>query len=438
MKLRRPHDEPSACGRLSRPRSAGAAFGVTVVLALGAAAGCSSQADPESDGSTPPSSTAAEPTATDSTATPRSTPGPTATPTPTPDEPRTVSLLVSGDVLLHSGTWETARADAARRGKRGLDFRPMLSSVAPVVRAADVAICHLETPLASPRGPFASYPVFSAPPQVVPALLDTGYDACTTASNHSLDQGPDGLARTLRILDREGLEHDGSARSSREHHEPLLLDVDGVRLAVLSYTYGTNGIPLPPGQPWAVPLIDPEEIVADAAAARRDGADVVAVALHFGTEYVTAPDPYQVGVVKKITRSDDIDVVYGHHAHTVQPVDRVHGTWVAYGLGNFVAQQETSRPYTYRGVSVRFDLTQRPDDRFEVTDIAYLPTLITPYDSADPRMRVLDVPAKLGDRSTPPQLRQSLSATLAAVRSDVLSLGADDRDPDVAVRLLRR
>jgi poly-gamma-glutamate synthesis protein (capsule biosynthesis protein) len=314
----------------------------------------------------------------------------------------------------------------------------MLAPVAPVVRAADVAICHLETPLASRRGPFASYPVFSVPPQVVPALLATGYDACTTASNHSLDQGPDGLARTLRILDREGLEHDGNARSRQERREPLLLDVGGAQLAVLSYTYGTNGIPLPAGQPWAVPLIDPERIVADAATARRDGADVVAVSLHFGTEYVTAPDAYQEVVVKKITRSADIDVVYGHHAHTVQPVDRVHGTWVAYGLGNFIAQQETARPSTYRGVSVRFELTQRPCGRFEVTDIAFLPTMITPYDPADPRMRVLDVPAALGDDSTPRQQREALRATLAAVRSDVLSLDADDRDHDVKVHLLRR
>ncbi len=341
-------------------------------------------------------------------------------------------------MLLHSGTWETAHADAVRRGKPGFDFRPMLASVAPVVRSADVAICHLETPLAPKRGPFASYPAFSVPPHVVPALLDAGYDACTTASNHSLDQGTDGLARTLRILDREGLEHDGSARSRHEQREPLVLDVRGVRVAVLSYTYGTNGIPLPASQPWAVPLIDPIEIVADAAAARRDGADVVAVALHFGTEYVTAPDPYQVRIVKQITRSPDIDVVYGHHAHTVQPLDRVHGTWVAYGLGNFVAQQETLQVDTYRGVSVRFELTQRPGERFEVSEIAYLPTMITPYDPADPRMRVLDVPAELGDASTPRQLRKALSATLAAVRSAVLSLGADDRDPDVAVQLLRR
>jgi poly-gamma-glutamate synthesis protein (capsule biosynthesis protein) len=218
----------------------------------------------------------------------------------------------------------------------------------------------------------------------------------------------------------------------------LLLDADGVRVAVLSYTYGTNGISIPAGKPWSVPLIDPDRIVRDAAAARRAGADVVAVALHFGTEYVTAPDAYQVEVVDDITRSPAIDLVYGHHAHTVQPVDRVHGTWVAYGLGNLIAEQESFRPYTYRGVSLRFELTRGPGGRFEVSDIAYLPTMITRYDPANPRMRVLDVPAALADRSTPPALRADLRATLADVRADVLSSDADERDPDVRVHLLGR
>ena len=127
------------------------------------------------------------------------------------------------------------------------------------------------------------------------------------------------------------------------------MGVAGVRVALLSYTYGTNGIPLPSDMPWSVPLIDPDQIKADAAKAKRQGAEVVIVALHFGTEYSTAPDSYQTDVVDQITRSPDIDLVYGHHAHVPEPFDKVHGTWVAYGLGNFIAQQETSIPDTYRG-----------------------------------------------------------------------------------------
>ncbi len=342
-----------------------------------------------------------------------------------------VSLLVSGDVLLHSGTWATAAVDAPQHGKRGLDFRPMLADVAPVVSAADLAVCHLETPLAPPGGPYSSYPIFSVPPQVVPALRRTGYDACTTASNHSIDQGFDGVRRTLRALDRAGVPHDGTARTAQAQRRPLILGANGVRVAVLSYTYGTNGIPLPEGKPWSVSLIDPERITREAAAARRAGADVVAVALHFGAEYVTAPDACQTDVVDRITRSPAIDLVYGYHAHVVQPIDRVHGTWVVYGLGNFIAEQESSRPYTYRGVSVRVQFEEHRGGGYAGRDVAYLPTMITRFEPTDPRMRVLDVQAALADPTTSKALLPELRATLAGVRSSVESLGAD-------VHLLRR
>ncbi len=348
---------------------------------------------------------------------------------------------MSGDVLLHAKTWRTARADARRRGERGFDFGPMLAGVAPAVRAADLAVCHLETPLAPARGPFADYPAFSVPPQVVPGLRGAGFDACTTASNHSLDRGAAGLARTLGTLDAQGMRHDGTARSPREQQRPLLLDAGDATVAVLSYTFGTNGIALPAGEPWAVSLIDPGRIVREAAAARRGGADIVVVAVHAGTEYMTAPDDYQTAVVDAITRSPDIDIVYGHHAHVPQPIDLVHGTWVAYGLGNFVAGQQTAAPRTYRGVSVQFELTAQPSRQgggFAVSDIAYLPTMITGDDPSRPTTRVFDVPAALDDPQTPARLRADLRATLADVVADVLSRGAGSADPGVDVHLLRR
>ena len=375
--------------------------------------GSAAQTTPTTTGTTSTLTTATEPTTEPPADPPKAAP------------PNQVSLLVSGDVLLHSGTWATAEADAARRGQPGLDFRPMLADVAPVVRSADLALCHLETPLAPPDGPYSSYPLFSVPPQVVPALRHTGYDACTTASNHSIDQGFDGLSRTLRVLDRADVPHDGTATTARAQRRPLILPANGIRVAVLSYTYGTNGLPLPEGKPWSVSPIDPERITREAAAASRAGADVVAVALHFGTEYVTAPDAYQTDIVDQITRSPAIDLVYGHHAHVVQPIDRVHGTWVVYGLGNFIAEQESSRPYTYRGVSVRVQFEETRSGRYAVRDVAYLPTMITRFDPTDPQMRVLDVQAALADSNTSKALLPELRATIADVRSSVESLGAD-------------
>jgi hypothetical protein len=417
--------------RAGRITAAAVAAIVLVLAALAVLVADRTGADDTADApSTPdPTSASTEPDSTDpgtADGSPTGEAGATEEPEPTDDPaPRTFTVAMSGDVLLHSGTWDTAEADAARAGRTGLDFGPMFAGVRSAVSAADLAICHLETPLAAPQGPFASYPVFDAPPQVVPALLDTGYDVCSTASNHSVDQGGDGLVRTLRTLDRAGMPHFGTALSRRASQRPTILDVAGVRVGLLNYTYGTNGIPVPPDMPWSVPLIDPDRIRSDAAEAKRDGAEVVIVALHFGTEYSTAPDSYQVDVVDQITRSPNIDLVYGHHAHVPEPFDKVHGTWVAYGLGNFIAQQLTSMPDTYRGITSRFELTERPSGDFAVTDVAYLPTMITPYVAGDPRMRVLDAAGALHDPSTADSLRPDLRATVTAVTAAAELLGAD-------------
>jgi poly-gamma-glutamate capsule biosynthesis protein CapA/YwtB (metallophosphatase superfamily) len=342
--------------------------------------------------------------------------------TPEPEPPRRFSVVMSGDVLIHTGVWESAEADAAARGKDGMDFKPMFASMKPVYESADLAVCHLEVPLAEPDGPFLNYPIFSAPPQVINGLKKVGIDACTTASNHSLDTGFEGLERTLDTLDAKHVPHAGTAQTRKESKTPLILDVAGVKVALLSYTYGTNGIPIPSEAPWSVPLIDPKDIKRDARKARKDGAEVVIVALHHGTEYTTEPDSYQLDVVDKITKSKNIDLVYGHHAHVPQPIDVVNGTWVAYGLGNFVAQQDTAIPDTYRGVTVKFTLVEQPNGRFEVEKSQFVPTMITPY-SGSP-MRVLDIRSALRDPSTDPALEPSLREALSSIKQDVYSLGA--------------
>ncbi|MFN2497406.1 MAG: CapA family protein, partial [Pseudonocardiaceae bacterium] len=162
--------------------------------------------------------------------------------------PAPVSFMVvaSGDVLIHPALTEQAMADS---GTAVPDFGPLLSGVAPVVSAADLALCHLEVPLAEPAGPYAGYPSFNAAPQVVTALAETGYDSCSTASNHTLDQGRRGVLRTLDALDAAGLAHTGSARSALEAARPLIHDLGVARVAQISFTYGYNGLELPPDAP---------------------------------------------------------------------------------------------------------------------------------------------------------------------------------------------
>ena len=150
-----------------------------------------------------------------------------------PRAPRTATILGSGDVLIHPPLWMQAHRDAHGHG---YDFGPMYASIAPDVERADLATCEMETPLAKPSGPFIGWPAFNAPPQVLTALTGVGYRTCTTASNHSIDQGYSGVKRTLNELDAAGLQHTGSARTRREARRPLVVTLsNGVKIGQLAY-----------------------------------------------------------------------------------------------------------------------------------------------------------------------------------------------------------
>ena len=302
---------------------------------------------------------------------PQPEPGTTA-PDPAPAAPRRVSVTValSGDVLVHDTVWQSARR-SARRAQAGarFDFAPMLASLRPVISGADLAICHLETPVAPASGPYTSYPLFSVPREVVRGLADTGYDACSTASNHSVDRGFDGVVRTIAALDRAGLAHTGTSSSRSAAHDIVMLEVQGIRIGWLSYTYGTNGMPVDVDKPWSVNRIHPERILRDARRARAQGADAVLVALHWGDEYSHEPSGFQVSLARRLTRSPAITMLYGHHAHVTQPIRKVNGKWVVYGLGNLVADQETVAEGVDDGLVAVVTLSKTGDARARVTGI---------------------------------------------------------------------
>ncbi|MFB6562382.1 MULTISPECIES: CapA family protein [unclassified Streptomyces] len=252
---------------------------------------------------------------------------------------RGFTLVASGDVLPHTSVIQHAANDA---DGDGYDFRPMFSGVKAVVSAADLALCHMETIYGEEGGPFSGYPAFTSPPEVADGLKDSGYDGCSTASNHTLDDGGAGLRRTLDRFDKVGLGHAGSARTAAEAATVTTYTAGSAKVAHLAYTYDTNGYPLPEGQPWAVNLMKQDKIIADARAARKAGADVVLVSVHWGTEWETEPDGTQLSLGEALTASQtggrpDIDVLLGTHAHVPQPYEKVNGTWIVYGMGDQVA-----------------------------------------------------------------------------------------------------
>lgn len=261
---------------------------------------------------------------------------PTPAPTPHRRRPRTVRVTVgvSGDLLPHMPIVARARA----LGGGHYDFAPLFRELRPWVRRTDVAICHVETPL-TPAAP-SGYPVFNSPPALARGIRATGWEACDTASNHTLDQGESGVRATLEALDRAGVRHTGSFRSPRARRRPLMLRAHGVRIAYLAYTATTNGFALP--HPWSVNLARARTILRDARRARLAGARAVIVNVHWGTEYQHAPDELQRRLAARLTRSGAITAVVGQHAHVVQPIRRVHGRWVVFGEGNLLSNQTSA------------------------------------------------------------------------------------------------
>ncbi|MFJ5775601.1 CapA family protein [Streptomyces sp. NPDC093094] len=333
---------------------------------------------------------------------------------------RGFTLVASGDVLPHSSIIDRARYDA---GGTGYDFRPMLAGVQPVVSRADLALCHMETVYGA-DGDYSGYPAFKSPPEVARALAATGYDGCSTASNHSLDDGADGIRRTLDALDRAGVRHAGTARTEGEARTVTLLRAGGADVAHLSYTYDTNGYPLPDGQPWAVNLIDERRIVADARAARAAGAEVVVVSVHWGTEWQDEPDEQQLRLARALTASrtggrPDIDLILGTHAHVPQAYEKVNGTWVIYGMGDQIAGEMTNHeglpdPRGNQSTLGRFTFAPpaEPGGRWKVTRAEFVPQLFD-VDAG----RVVDLDAALARGADVRSVRDR-------IRDVVLSRGA--------------
>ncbi len=403
-----PHTRPHGLNPRGRSRVLMGVRARRLELVLLAALLTACQPTVPQGGTTP--ATSPTPTPAASSAVPSQRPKP-----PTPSAPAPVEIALTGDLLWHNTLIDSAREDGHGR----LDFRPGLAGIRGVISAADVAVCQNEVPIAPKGGPYRNYPQFSAPEQTLDAVRWAGYDACTTASNHSVDQGYAGLARTLRALDARHLAHTGTARTRTEANRPLLVATkNGGRVAVITGTYGTNGLPLPAGKPWAVADLDAARLLAHAKAGRKAGADIVLVAVHAGDEYVTTPTAQQRHLADVLTASPYVDAVYGHHVHVVQPITRVHGKIVAYGLGNLIAQHKTDVVRGYEGIvlTLRFE---RRGTRYVVTRATYRPTLITHYAPGRPaRVRLVndDLQAHRGSTSR-------LEAARARTRAAVSSLG---------------
>jgi poly-gamma-glutamate synthesis protein (capsule biosynthesis protein) len=292
----------------------------------------------------------------------------------------------------------------------------MFAEIQPLVSSVDLAICHLETPVVGPDKKPQTYPRYATPEEIVAGIASAGYDHCSTASNHSMDQGVEGVASTVNAFEAAGMTQSGMARNAGEA-EPKLLDVNGVRLTHLSYAYHLGWISLPDGESWWANEINTDRIIADARKAREMGAEIVIVSMHWGVEPASQPSPTQIEQANTLTASGLIDLIVGHHSHVVQPIQQVNGVWTVFGMGNSLSNMPTGNypPSTQDGVLVEVDFEVAPDGKVTVHRPSVYPTRVNKgYTFA-----IQDVLTELARPDLPPRQRAEFDTTLRRVSSMV-------------------
>ncbi|WP_374929741.1 CapA family protein [Kytococcus sedentarius] len=365
-------DAPSESGETSEPTESGETSEPTESGGSGDAAAPSASGEAEPSDESP--SESGEPSGSDGA----------------PSEAFTV--VTTGDMLTHFVLQE--RADALEPGP-GFAFGGMLAEVAPLIEAADLAICGQETPLSADNTDLTASAgtfEFNAPRELATAMAGAGYDACNTASNHTWDKGLQGVKQTRAVLQDNDITPIGPVPpGDGGPGHPVLLEAGDATLGVLTYSYNTLnsvGVTSHPDLPWMDPHLyrgrQASGIIEDARAAREAGADVVMVGMHWGAEYQQEPTPEMREIARDVLGSGAVDAIAGAHAHVVQPCETIDGRTVAYGMGNFLSEQGPNRypatpAATQDGVLLRWTFTpqQQGDETTWSQELEYQPTFVT-------------------------------------------------------------
>ena len=253
-------------------------------------------------------------------------------------------LLFVGDAMQHQAQFDKAKELGKAKGE--YDFSECFSLMAPELENVDYAVANLEVPLGG--GPnYSGYPCFSAPDSYAEALQNTGFDMLLTANNHCLDRKDKGARRTLDVLDSLKIDHVGTFRNTNERTQlvPFIKDINGFKVAILNYTYGTNGIKATEGTDVA--YIDKQRMKDEIDLAREKGAEIVIVAIHWGIEYVLLENNVQRDLANYLVDCG-VDMIIGGHPHVIQPMKVVHNdkenkdVLIVYSLGNFISNMRTA------------------------------------------------------------------------------------------------
>ncbi|XEC93335.1 CapA family protein [Paenibacillus tarimensis] len=291
-----------------------------------------------------------------------------------------IKLAAVGDILMIGPILSLAKLP----GRDKYDFAPIFENVSPYLRQADFVIGNLETPLAGRESRYTKknvrtgFSMFNCPDELAAALKNSGFHFLTTANNHCLDRGEEGLKRTLSVLDSHGLEHTGTFAVNPGVNNHFIKDINGIRLGIVSYTKTTNGIPLPVNKPWMVNLVntgDPANLLEHVRRLKRE-VDLVVVCIHFGTECRLSSNPSQRRLAKSLLHSG-AHIVLGCHPHVIQPMYTSNGKFVIYSLGNFVSTRLYHNPNTNCGLILQLTINTGPNNQIKISEAGFVPTWST-------------------------------------------------------------
>lgn len=254
-----------------------------------------------------------------------------------------VKMSVIGDIMCH----DTQYKDAYVSATDSYDFSYVFSDIQKYIQVADIAVGNLETTFAGKDRGYSNYPTFNTPEQLAYNLKTLGIDLLSTANNHSLDKSYKGIVSTLDFLDDAGIAHTGTYRTAEEQNQITIQNVNGITMAFLSFTYGTNGIPVPSGKEYCVNLIDEDLILSQINLAKEQNPDMICVFMHWGVEYQTKQNKEQEKLADLLFKNG-VDVILGGHPHVLQPMEKREITlddgttkdgFIVYSLGNFISAQ---------------------------------------------------------------------------------------------------
>ena len=312
------------------------------------------------------------------------------------EEPTDVTFTLSaiGDIMCHN----TQYIDAYNEDSDTYDFSYVFDDISLYTKTADICVGNLETTFAGEEVGYSSYPTFNTPDSLAYELKDIGVDVLSTAGNHALDKGFDGLSRTIDTLNSADIAHLGTYKTEEDQNKTLIKYVKGIKIAFVNYTYGTNGITVPSDKQFCVNLIDEDLMKKQLDSAKEENPDIIIACMHWGNEYKTTQNSTQEELADFLFQNG-VDVILGTHPHVLEPMEKrtvtlEDGTtkdgFVIYSLGNFIADQNAE--YTRDSIILNLDITKHIDGTITIDNYEYVPIYMYKDSSkSKQKMKLLDI-----------------------------------------------